>query len=595
VARTSGNGMERSLLRMAEVDPELAGRLLMHSLPAAAAPIQDRLEYRIVLEDVGAYQVSINSGSATVARVSGQDNGTVGDFELLTDAASFARLAAGASPLRLMLSRRLRVRGKRRRALKLRKLAGGLSMRDIARAGVEPDPDLLYQALPYVIDPEWTKGHRFCVEYALSADDGGSGGSWYLHVNDGHATVTTAAPEGGPDAVVSLSHSTWLAVVRGDMTPGEAMQRGLSRVDGMLPAVTVVGRWIERSEGRDGAELERETRQRAVQERRATWGSQVNGTGPGQGDPAHESERGRQKKGADLLSYEDLYALWERQNWRAHEIDFSEDKRQWLITPTESQFETIWSTASFYIGEERVAADLAPFVVAAPSGEVEIFLTTQLVDEARHAAFFDRFMAEVLALQGDDLRARLQEMEKLMLPPWHHVFDDELRGIARRVQASPDDLDLYVEGITTYHMVIEGVLAMTGQHFILKYMSEHGLYPGFVKGFSLVEQDEHRHIAFGVRFLRDVCEQEPRDRTLVREKIEQLVPDACHIFVPPYADDPSDFISYAYTSRDIYGYAYRALKRRMSVIGVDVPSADELMPGPIAEPVMAVAGADRSS
>ena len=43
------------------------------------------------------------------------------------------------------------------------------------------------------------------------------------------------------------------------------------------------------------------------------------------------------------------------------------------------------------------------------------------------------------------------------------MFDDGLRDIASRIKAKPDDLDLFVEGITTYHMVIEGVLAMTGQ------------------------------------------------------------------------------------------------------------------------------------
>jgi hypothetical protein len=31
---------------------------------------------------------------------------------------------------------------------------------------------------------------------------------------------------------------------------------------------------------------------------------------------------------AALLSYEDLYARWERSNWRATELDFSEDRRQ---------------------------------------------------------------------------------------------------------------------------------------------------------------------------------------------------------------------------------------------------------------------------
>ncbi len=586
MADSATNGM-KSLIRMADREPELAARLLVQALPAAAAQMDGRLDYTLALADAGTYHVSIADGSATVEPVLDGANGHV-DFELHSDAATFARLAAGASPLRMMLSGRIRIRGKRRRALKLRKLAGDLSMRDIARSG-RPDPDLLYRALPYAIEPEWTSGHRFTVKYEITPDETGAGGTWFVKVNDGEISLATEAPDGGADAGVVLSHGTWLAVLRGDMTPNQAMQKALTAVEGDLYPITLMGRWIERSEGRDERELQREAHQREVQERRATWGSRANGTGPGQGDPAHEAEGGRRKKGADLLTYEELYALWERQNWKAHEIDFSEDKRQWLATPTESQAETIWSTASFYIGEERVAADLAPFVLAAPSGEIEVFLATQLVDESRHAAFFDRFMAEVLALEPEDLRGRIHAMEERMLPPWRHVFDDSLRGIARQIQARPDDFDLFVEGIVVYHMVIEGVLAMTGQHFILKYMIDHGLYPGFTKGFSLVEQDEHRHIAFGVRFLRDACREEPRYRELVERRIVELVPEACKVFVPPYADDPSDFVSYSYTSKELYGYAYRALKRRMAVIGVDVPPAGELMPGPIDEPVLAAA------
>jgi len=82
-----------------------------------------------------------------------------------------------------------------------------------------------------------------------------------------------------------------------------------------------------------------------------------------------------------------------------------------------------------------------------------------------------------------------------------------------------------------------------------------------------------------------VCEQEPRYRELIVRKIEELVPMAAHVFVPPYADNPSEYVSYAYTSRDIYGYAYRTLKRRMSVIGIEIPRPEELMPGPIGEPM----------
>jgi ribonucleotide reductase beta subunit family protein with ferritin-like domain len=31
----------------------------------------------------------------------------------------------------------------------------------------------------------------------------------------------------------------------------------------------------------------------------------------------------------DAITYEDLYARWERSNWRATEIDFSQDRIDW--------------------------------------------------------------------------------------------------------------------------------------------------------------------------------------------------------------------------------------------------------------------------
>jgi ribonucleoside-diphosphate reductase beta chain len=580
------NGMAQALVRMAEKDPELAARLLVTALPAAASGVSGRIDYGLEIERVGNYHVSIADGAATVSPAPQASNGPL-DFVMRTDAKTLARLAAGASPIRLMLGGRMRIQGKRHKALRLRRLAGNLSMRDVARAGVDPKPDLVYRALPYAIDPEWTRGHRFTLAYEMLAEDGDEGGTWYVEVDDGDVGVTTDPPAVEPDAKVSFGRDTWLRLVRGELSPNEAMRGQLVRVQGKMFPVTILGRWIERSEGRDDRELEREKRQRQVQDQRQTWGAERNGAVPrGQGDPAEQSEDGRAKRsaGPSLLSFEDLYALWERQNWKAHEIDFTIDKQHWLATPSEGQLDTMWSLSSFYIGEERVAADLAPFVMAAPTGEVEIFLATQLVDEARHAAFFDRFMAEVMALEPADIRGRLGEMEKLMIPAWRRVFDEELRGIAAKLVDQPADLDLFVEGIVVYHLVIEGVLAMTGQHQILKYLEAHDIYPGFRQGFSLVEQDEHRHIAFGVRFLADACEKEPRYRELIVQKIAELVPVASLVFVPPGTEDPSDFMSFDYHSSEIYGFAYRTLKRRLAVIGIDAPPPEELMPGPIVRP-----------
>jgi hypothetical protein len=45
--------------------------------------------------------------------------------------------------------------------------------------------------------------------------------------------------------------------------------------------------------------------------------------------------------------------------------------------------------------------------------------------------------------------------------------------------------------------------------------------------------------------------------------------------------DTREYVSYGYTSRQIYGFAYRTLRRRMKVLGIEIPTAEELMPGPI--------------
>jgi ribonucleoside-diphosphate reductase beta chain len=581
---------------MAREDPELAARLVLQTLPAPAARIPPPLRYELTVGDLGTWLVSVDDSGA---RVEQGANGEV-DFRLWTDESGLAQMAAGASPLRLMLGGKVRIRGKRRRALKLRAMgdADDLSMADALAGGAQLDPDAVYRSLPYLIDPEWTRGHRFTVGYELTGE---GGGRWFVHVNDGERLRVTTEPEGEVDGRTRVTVDTFKGLVSGQITPAQSMREQLADVEGEIFPTVLVGRWIERAQGRDDAEMAREARQRAVQAARAgSWGGSANGAsanghgaseqvsgtlpveGSAEADPAIAPPGGRRPSG-DLMSYGELYALWERQNWKAHELDFSVDREQWATTPSEAQENTAWSLGAFYIGEERVTADLAPFLLAAPSGEVEAFLATQLVDEARHAVFFDRFGAEVMALDADDLRGRMQELQALMLPPWFDVFDGGLREVADRIKASPDDLDLFVEGITTYHLIIEGVLATTGQRMILKYMEDHGLYPGFQKGFGLVEQDEHRHIAFGVRFLRDAVADDPeRHGGTIMRKVEELVPRAAHVFVPEYAPSAREFVSYGYASQYIYGYAYRKLKRRMGVLGLECPPPEDLMPGPIA-------------
>jgi ribonucleoside-diphosphate reductase beta chain len=566
---------QRALRRMAESDPELAARLILQSLPAAAAKLPEGMSYRLELDGLGAWTVSSFGGRGKVAEVlAGADlNGEA--FAISTDAETLARVASGRNPVGPLISGRLKLHGRRRKAMALRRLDTDAGPGHLARLGHPVDADLVFRSLPYAIEPEWTRGHHFTVAYQLVGE---GGGTWRVEVDDGTVRVKRGLGE-SPDAIVRIRYSDWLALLSGELTPPDAMRLGKTEVEGQIPPVTRLGRWIDRAEGIDGPELEREQRQRRLQaENAGSWGSKVtaNGASRDAGDPAET----RRPKGG-LMTYEQLYALWERQNWRAHELDFSVDREHWLVSPAEAQRHTAFSIGSFYVGEERVTADLAPFLLAAPSGEVEAFLATQLVDEMRHAVFFDRWASEVMGLEAGSFRERLQEIEDRMLGPWHFLFDDSLREIANRIKDRPDDLELFVEGIVTYHMVTEGVLAMPGQRIMIEYTADHDLYPGFNEGFSLVEQDEHRHIAFGVRFLRDVCEERPEMKGVILRRLEELMPKAAEVFCPPEADDPSDFVSYGHHSSQIYGFAYQALKRRMAAIGIEIPPPERLMPGPV--------------
>jgi len=548
-----------ALDRMAKEDPELAARLILMTLPGAASKIGGTMTYVLHVAELGTHRVSISGGRARIDKIDADAPEDV-DFRLQANARTLVDLVTGAhGPLGLMMRGKLRIRGKRRKAMKLRKMSSGeLSMADVVEAGGTLDPDILYRSLPYMVEPEWTRGQEFTVRYVVSGV-----GTWYVSARDGEPLEVTQEER---DAIgtATVSFDSYQRMASGQVSPSIAMQNQLTKIDGQIHPITLLGRWIARAQGADDAEMKREAKQRRIQEERAGLYA------PG-GD--HD--------GDGLLDYRQLYALWERQNWRATELDFSVDREQWVVTPREAQESTIWSLGSFYVGEERVTADLAPFLQAAPTGEIELFLATQLVDEARHAAFFDRFGAEVMCLSAEDFRGRMREVEQILLSPWREVFDDGLRDVARRIQAKPDDLDLFVEGITTYHMVVEGFLAVTGQTLIRDYMLEHSLYPGFCEGFGLVERDEHRHVAFGVRFLRDVIREDPRHRATVERVVLDLAPKAAYVFAPPYVTDPTEYVSYGYTSRQIYGFAYRTLRRRMKVLGIEIPPANELMPGPI--------------
>jgi ribonucleoside-diphosphate reductase beta chain len=122
-------------------------------------------------------------------------------------------------------------------------------------------------------------------------------------------------------------------------------------------------------------------------------------------------------------------------------------------------------------------------------------------------------------------------------------------------------------------MVIEGTLALTGQHFLLDYFEKNGLLPGFVEGFSNIARDEHRHLAYGTWFLQQKAAADDAHKKRVQDKVAELLPLAAGVLVPPGYQLGDDYEFFGYTSQEQNEYAFTALTRRLKVVGVGLPVA----------------------
>jgi ribonucleoside-diphosphate reductase beta chain len=283
-------------------------------------------------------------------------------------------------------------------------------------------------------------------------------------------------------------------------------------------------------------------------------------------DPAlmESADRGE----VNLLSYEQLYELWERQQWATQDIDFTQDRIDWHERiPPDERFQRMYGLSSFFIGEQKVAEELGPMMRAAPTEEMRIFLCTQIADEARHVRFFNRFYDEVGVLEASTLQDRLTETSEHVNPEFNELFDEMLKGRVDQLARRPDDLEALVEAITLYHMVIEGMLALTGQHFIMQYNEQVGTLPGFVEGFNKIARDEHRHVAFGARFLREMAQEDPKYGDAITRTLGEVAPIADAVLQPKwYVEGETEL--FGATMEETRAFAMKCLERRLKVIGL---------------------------
>jgi ribonucleoside-diphosphate reductase beta chain len=271
-------------------------------------------------------------------------------------------------------------------------------------------------------------------------------------------------------------------------------------------------------------------------------------------------------------SYEKLFMRWQRQHWSTEDFDFTEDARQWadpdMFTEDERKF-LAFGFSEFFIAEDRVTVELLPFALAAPHKEAQLFLTTQISDEAKHVVFWDRFYREVFNSDADGIAEQLNQHRYVVNKDWETMFDEILHEAAERLREDPTDFPALVRGVTVYMVVIEGMLALSAARFMIKSLKERGWFPGFVQGFTAVNRDESRHVGFGVKFLADAIKADKANADIVIQTLRETLPVAPMVFVPPWVDDPYNFDTPFYHSSEIFEYASKSLAKKLAAMGLD--------------------------
>jgi ribonucleoside-diphosphate reductase beta chain len=193
-----------------------------------------------------------------------------------------------------------------------------------------------------------------------------------------------------------------------------------------------------------------------------------------------------------------------RLQWNPAAIDFTGDVSGWPQLPDERRARLTTLLAGFCVAEEAVAEHLTPFAdvarnatLASHESLVAWVFFLQRRDEQRHARLFDRIAEEVLGLPGATPAERREAARAHAPAALLELFEERLPAMAAGLAEGTSGLD---EGISLYHMLLEGVVFDAGQHALLEDL-EDGVLPGVREGIERVERDERWHVGFGLRCL----------------------------------------------------------------------------------------------
>ncbi|WP_330343265.1 ribonucleotide-diphosphate reductase subunit beta [Streptomyces sp. NBC_00557] len=278
-----------------------------------------------------------------------------------------------------------------------------------------------------------------------------------------------------------------------------------------------------------------------------------------------------------VISPAELFRKWEQGQWRLTELPIASDAADWAAMRPYARGELESMIEGFVLGEAAVSNTLSPLADAAPSLDAHQYLCTQIADEARHTRFFATYLqemrrsrpsheeviADALASAGDAVST---------------IFDEELKARTDHVRFHPEDTRAWYEAVTYYHLMAEGVLAMSVLGAMLSMVRQlRGSLPVLHTGLRNVIRDESRHMAFGMYAAREGVHTGHGDAVLAT--MMEAIPQVTMALVAPERKLPGTTLpplraTIGKQHAHRYAGARRTLLRRMELIGLQAHTGE---------------------
>lgn len=271
--------------------------------------------------------------------------------------------------------------------------------------------------------------------------------------------------------------------------------------------------------------------------------------------------RGLERFPSDL----DLYRRYLRQRWDVYELDFTEDRRGWATLDPATQQSFLRVATGFHHGERQVEVDLVPLLLAMPTEEAKVYLTSQLEDEARHTIFFDRFYREVVGYDAPGIQGVLDASFAHMSETFVGSFG-LLAYLVDALRRDPENVSLLVQAAVNYFLWIEGVLALSVMKITLNFCKRQNVLPGFYTGFNATARDEARHVQFGLSLLHRLIHEDPRRVEDVHRTLDTL------LSVSSIASQRVRYEPLGFTAAEVTQILNGQLAKKLEAIGVSLPA-----------------------